>query len=44
MAEDCIFCKIAEGEIPSEIVYEDKDIVAACPLGSRVFGRASEEL
>ncbi|WP_455129365.1 HIT domain-containing protein, partial [Pseudoramibacter alactolyticus] len=28
MAEDCIFCKIAEGEIPSEIVYEDKDIVA----------------
>jgi histidine triad (HIT) family protein len=28
MAEDCIFCRIAEGEIPSEIVYEDKDIVA----------------
>lgn len=23
MAGDCIFCKIAEGEIPSDIVYED---------------------
>lgn len=25
---DCIFCKIARGEVPSEIVYEDKDIKA----------------
>ena len=24
---DCIFCKIAEGEIPSEIVYQDEKIV-----------------
>lgn len=24
---DCIFCKIAEGEIPSEIVYKDDKIV-----------------
>jgi len=24
---DCIFCKIAEGEIPSEIVYQDDKIV-----------------
>jgi histidine triad (HIT) family protein len=24
---DCIFCKIAEGEIPSEIVYQDDRIV-----------------
>ena len=24
---DCIFCKIAEGEIPSEIVYQDENIV-----------------
>ena len=23
---DCIFCKIAEGEIPSEIVYQDEKI------------------
>ena len=25
---DCIFCKIAKKEIPSEIVYEDKDFLA----------------
>ena len=24
----CIFCKIASGEIPSHLVYEDKDMVA----------------
>jgi histidine triad (HIT) family protein len=24
---DCIFCKIAGGEIPSEIVYQDEDVV-----------------
>jgi histidine triad (HIT) family protein len=24
---DCIFCKIASGEIPSEIVYQDDDVV-----------------
>ncbi len=26
--KDCIFCKIAKKEIPSEIVYEDDKIVA----------------
>ncbi len=25
---DCIFCKIVEGEIPSDIVYEDEEIIA----------------
>jgi histidine triad (HIT) family protein len=25
---DCIFCKIAAGEIPANIVYQDKDFVA----------------
>ena len=25
---DCIFCKIANKEIPSAIVYEDEDIIA----------------
>ena len=25
---DCIFCKIINKEIPSEIVYEDKDVIA----------------
>ncbi|MGD0781030.1 MAG: histidine triad nucleotide-binding protein [Dehalococcoidales bacterium] len=24
---DCIFCKIISGEIPSKIVYKDKDVV-----------------
>ena len=26
--EDCIFCKIVKGEIPSEKVYEDEEILA----------------
>lgn len=36
--EDCLFCKIASGEIPSDKVYEDeliyvfKDIAPAAPL------------
>ncbi len=25
--EDCVFCKIAKGEIPVEVVYQDKYIV-----------------
>ncbi len=26
--ESCIFCKIAQGEIPAEILYEDEQVVA----------------
>ena len=26
--EDCVFCKIINGEIPSEKVYEDEEILA----------------
>ena len=26
--EDCVFCKIIKGEIPSNKVYEDDDILA----------------
>ena len=26
--EDCIFCKIVKGEIPSEKVYEDENVLA----------------
>ena len=26
--EDCIFCKIANGEIPTEMVYEDEFVAA----------------
>jgi histidine triad (HIT) family protein len=28
MSDDCLFCKIVKGEIPSAIVYKDKDVVA----------------
>ena len=24
---DCVFCKIVRGEIPSQIIYRDKDVV-----------------
>ena len=26
--ENCLFCKIADGQIPSDIVYQDEDVVA----------------
>lgn len=26
--DDCLFCKIAKGEIPSNKVYEDEDVLA----------------
>lgn len=28
MSEDCIFCKIAKKEIPTDFVYEDENVVA----------------
>lgn len=28
MSDDCIFCKIVEGEIPSNKVYEDENVLA----------------
>lgn len=28
MSEECIFCKIAKGAIPSDKIYEDKDVFA----------------
>lgn len=31
--KDCIFCKIANGEIPSATVYEDEDFRAILDLG-----------
>jgi histidine triad (HIT) family protein len=27
MSENCIFCKIVKGEIPSKKVYEDEDLI-----------------
>ena len=29
---DCLFCKIAAGEIPSKTVYEDAEILAFCDI------------
>ena len=28
MANDCLFCKIVAGDIPSKLVYQDADLVA----------------
>jgi histidine triad (HIT) family protein len=27
MATDCIFCKIAAGEMPSELLYQDEEVI-----------------
>ena len=36
--ENCIFCKIANGEIPSRCVYEDEDFRAILDLGPATPG------
>jgi len=28
MEHDCLFCKIAQGEIPADIIYEDDRVIA----------------
>lgn len=28
MVEDCLFCKIIKGEVPSYKIYEDEDVIA----------------
>jgi histidine triad (HIT) family protein len=40
MAEDCIFCKIAAGELPSEIVQEDEDTLAFMDINPWTRGHA----
>lgn len=35
---DCIFCKIANGEIPSATVYEDEDFRAILDIAPAAFG------
>ena len=35
--ENCIFCKIANGEIPSSTVYEDDDFRVILDLGLHLF-------
>ncbi|MCR4617486.1 MAG: HIT family protein [Lachnospiraceae bacterium] len=36
--DDCIFCKIANGEIPSNTVYEDDDFRAILDMGPAAKG------
>ena len=40
MAEDCIFCKIVAGELPSEIVQEDQHTVAFMDINPWTRGHA----
>lgn len=38
--DDCIFCKIANGEIPSKTIYEDEMFRAILDLGPATKGHA----
>ena len=38
--KDCIFCKIANGEIPSATIYEDEDFRGILDLGPASRGHA----
>jgi histidine triad (HIT) family protein len=40
VAEDCIFCKIVQGEAPSEIVQEDEGTVAFMDISPWARGHA----
>ena len=38
--EDCIFCKIANGQIPSKTIYEDEEFRVILDLGPATKGHA----
>ena len=43
--QDCIFCKIVRGEIPSKKVYEDDELIAfhdIHPAGAGAFHAGAE--
>lgn len=40
MAENCIFCKIANGEIPAATLYEDEDFRVILDLNPASLGHA----
>ena len=40
MKDDCIFCKIAAGEIPSQTIYEDDSYRVILDLGPAAKGHA----
>ncbi|MHC1602582.1 MAG: HIT family protein [Methermicoccaceae archaeon] len=35
---ECIFCRIAKGEVPATIVYEDEDVLAFLDVNPRAKG------
>ena len=35
MTDDCIFCKIANGDIDAEFVYEDEHVVAFADMAAQ---------
>ena len=37
---DCIFCKIVAGEIPSTVLYEDEDVLVFMDIGPIIKGHA----
>ena len=37
--DDCVFCKIVEGQVPSNLVYEDEHVVAFAPLEKDILSR-----
>ena len=37
---DCIFCKIVSKEIPSEVLYENEDVIAVLDINPIHFGHA----
>lgn len=38
MKEDCIFCKIIKGEIPSYKIYEDENVFAFLDIANDYYG------
>ena len=38
--EDCIFCKIANHEVPSSIIYEDDDVISFLDISQTTKGHA----
>jgi len=38
--EDCVFCKIVKGELPSEKVLENNDFIVIKPLNPEVEGHS----
>ena len=38
MMNNCIFCKLANGEIPSKVVYEDEKVLAFLDINPESVG------